>query len=119
MMHGCIIIFSTVPSGSPNNIESVGLNSSSLLLTWQPPLDHLLNGILRGYIVNLTETETGNHYQISSDVAQYTFNDLHPFYRYTFIVAALTIGRGPYSEINSIQMPQDGMIYMFFALCVT
>lgn len=64
----------------------------------------------------MTETETGNHYQIASDVAQYTFNDLHPFYRYTFIVAALTIGRGPYSEIISLQMPQDGMIHN--VLCI-
>ena len=58
----------------------------------------------------MTETETGNQYQISTDSAQYTFEGLHPFYRYTFIVAALTVGQGPFSEIYPLQMPQDGMI---------
>ena len=98
----------TVPSGSPREIEGLVLNSTSLSLMWQPPLDNLLNGIFTGYIINMTESETGSQYQITSDVPQYTFHNLHPFYRYTFIAAAVTVGPGPFSEIVFIQMPQDG-----------
>ena len=106
----CYVFFSpSVPSASPREIGGEALSSSSLLLTWQPPLDNQLNGILTGYVVNVTETETGDQYQISTDAAQYTFEGLHPFYRYTFIVAALTIGPGPFSGIFHLQMPQDGM----------
>ena len=99
-----------MPSASPREIGGEALSSSSLLLTWQPPLDDQLNGILTGYVVNVTETETGNQYQISTDAAQYTFEGLHPFYQYMFIVAALTVGQGPFSEIFPLRMPQDGMI---------
>lgn len=81
------------------------------MLTWQPPPDDQLNGLLTGYIVNVTETETGNQYQISTVSAQYTFEGLHPFYQYSFIVAASTIGQGPFSDIFTLQMPEDGTTY--------
>lgn len=57
----------------------------------------------------MTETVTGKQYQISTNTTEYTFEDLHPFYRYTFIIAAVTVGQGPFSEIFSLTMPQDGI----------
>ena len=106
-----MILFYTVPSAAPESVEGQALGPRSLLLTWQPPPADQLNGILTGYIVNVTETETGtgNQYQIPADVTQFTFQGLHPFYRYTFIVAAVTVGQGPFSGIFSQQMSQDGM----------
>ena len=35
---------------------------------------------------------------------------IHPFYNYTCIVAAVTIGVGPYSAPSVIQMPEDGKL---------
>ena len=107
-----VYFISTVPSGSPQDVGGSALSSSSLLLTWQPPLDDQLNGILTSYIVNVTETETGNQFQIVTDGTSYVLHNLHPFYRYTVIVAAVTIGKGPFSAILSLQMPQDGMIML-------
>jgi receptor-type tyrosine-protein phosphatase Q len=104
--HLSFMTLQTVPSGSPQEIEGSALSSSSLLLTWQPPPDEQLNGILTGYVVNMTEAETGNQYQILTDRDQYTLQDLHPFYRYTVIVAAVTVGPGPFSGIFPFQMPQ-------------
>ena len=100
-----------VPSASPGGFEGTPLNSTKLLLTWQPPPENQLNGVLTGYVVNVTETETGNQYQISTDVAEFIFQGLHPFYRYTFISAAVTVGQGPFSDIFSLQMPEDGMLH--------
>ena len=102
-----------MPSASPGEVGGEAISPSSLVLTWQPPPEDQLNGVLTGYLVNVTETETGVQYQISADTAQYTFEGLHPFYRYSFTVAASTIGIGPFSGIYTFQMPQDGKNIMF------
>lgn len=97
-----------MPSGSPREISGVAINSSTLALTWQPPAPDQLNGVLSSYLFNVTETETGLQYQISTDLPSYILEGLHPFYRYSFTIAAVTVGAGPFSEIFSFQMPQDG-----------
>ena len=33
---------------------------------------------------------------------------LHPFYTYTCIVAAVTVGVGPYSATVEVELPEDG-----------
>ena len=33
---------------------------------------------------------------------------LHPFYTYTCIVAAVTVGLGPYSTAVEVELPEDG-----------
>lgn len=106
---------SSVPSSSPRIIGGEALSSSSLLLTWQPPPASQINGILIGYIVNMTETVSGNQFQISTNNTEYTFGGLHPFYRYTFIIAAVTVGQGPFGEIFSLTTPQDGMNHYYVA----
>ena len=103
------LISHSVPSGSPQDIEVTAFSSRSALLMWQPPNNDQLNGVVTGYVINVTETETGNQNQIVTLEVQYTFNDLHPFYHYSFIVAAVTVGQGPFSAIFSQQMPQDGI----------
>ena len=41
--------------------------------------------------------------------------DLHPFYTYSFLIAAVTIAPGPASEIFTIQMPQTGNVKFDFS----
>ena len=36
-------------------------------------------------------------------------DDLHPYYRYRCIVAAETVGLGPFSIAVTTQLPEDGM----------
>jgi hypothetical protein len=96
-----------VPSGPPQEIEVNALSSRTALLMWQPPNNDQLNGVLTGYVINVTEIETGNQNQILTQGAQYTLHDLNPFYHYSFLVAAVTVGQGPFSAIFSLQMPQD------------
>ena len=99
-----------MPSAPPQEVQARSLSSSSVVLTWQLPPEDQLNGVLRGFLVNVTEAETGHQYQTSVDSTTYTLEGLHPFYRYSFIIAAVTIEPGPFSEVITLQMPQDGML---------
>ena len=40
----------------------------------------------------------------------FTVSDLHPFYTYRCTVAAETIGLGPFTAEQSIEMPEDGKL---------
>lgn len=39
-----------------------------------------------------------------------TVEDLHPHYVYSLAISAVTIGPGPYSQLHTVQMPEDGKI---------
>ena len=67
------------------------------------------NGIIRYYLVNVTETNTGYHYQIISTTTDIALSNLHPYYTYSISVAAYTIEEGPFSTPMSFTTLQDGM----------
>ena len=67
-------------------------------------------GIARGYLINATALESGEHSQwMSPNVSSLVVGGLHPYYQYDLVVAAVTIGVGPFSEVQRIQIPEDGM----------
>ena len=41
--------------------------------------------------------------------------DLHPHYVYSLVISAVTIAPGPYSQVYTVQMPEDGK-YMIITL---
>ena len=45
-----------------------------------------------------------------------TLTSLHPYYVYSFSVAAVTVGIGPYSTAINTTTDEDGTI-LFYALC--
>ena len=67
------------------------------------------NGIIRYYLVNVTETNTGYHYQTTSTTSDITLSNLHPYYTYSVTVAAYTIEEGPFSTPVTFTTLQDGM----------
>ena len=67
------------------------------------------NGIIRYYLVNVTETNTGYHYQTTSITSDIALSNLHPYYTYSITVAAYTIEKGPFSTPVSFTTLQDGM----------
>jgi len=86
------------------------VNSSALQLTWEPPAPEQRNGIIRGYLINATALESGEHSQwMSPNVSSLVVGGLHPYYQYDLVVAAVTIGVGPFTEVQHIQLPEDGM----------
>ena len=99
---------SVVPSTSPGNITVVEITSHSVSLMWLPPAREHQNGIIIGYIINVTVEETGEMYQLYSNTTNITAT-LTPFTMYTMVVTAEnSVGTGPYTEVVSIQSEEAG-----------
>lgn len=110
----------TAPSGPPETVGAVPLNSSTLQITWMPPDAEIRNGIVRQYIINVTELISGKTTMLQTNQTQAMFSGLHPHYYYSYAVAAETVAVGPWSELSLIQMPEDGMKFhnsINFATC--
>lgn len=81
----------------------------TFVVIWQPPPAVERNGIIRNYVVNLTELETGTVEQyIIFPELNITITSRHPFYRYRYAVAAETISLGPYSDPQVVHLPEAG-----------
>ena len=89
-------------------------DATTLVIQWQPPLDLHRNGIIRRYIVNITELDTSTLLQYFTTDLNITVPSLHPFYQYGYTVSAETIGVGPFSDTSIIHMPEAGR-YMWCA----
>ena len=97
-----------VPSAPPTNLSVIAPNATTLNITWQPPLPTHQNGIVRSYMVTVFSIESETSDQLITDQSYLVLYNLHPFYTYSFIIAAVTVGPGPSSEIFTIQMPSAG-----------
>jgi receptor-type tyrosine-protein phosphatase Q len=94
-----------VPSAPPTDLSAITPNATTLDITWQPPGLAHQNGIIRGYVLTVFSIEGGTSQQLNSNESHLVIYNLHPFYTYSFHIAAVTVGPGPFSEIFSIQMP--------------
>ncbi len=63
--------------------------------------------ILR-YSINITEQETRTVTTLETTNQSIVITERHPYYRYGYIVSAVTIGPGPYSVASIIRMPEAG-----------
>ena len=99
-----------MPSSAPMGLEANPLDSRTLLLSWSPPLQADRNGVIRMYYVNLTEEETGKMFHFETELTTLTQTSLHPHYHYSCVVAAYTVGVGPYSSSLTVQMPEDSKL---------
>ena len=96
------------------------MNSRVIQVQWEPPPLVDQNGVIRGYIINISVAETGSSFQLTSETTTLNISDLHPFYTYTLTVAAVTIGPGPYGLVLTVQMPEDGMDSFLISLfCIS
>ena len=99
---------SSVPSASPGNVTVVEITFHSVSLLWIPPVREYQNGIIIGYIINLTVEETGEMYQLHSSTTNITAT-LIPFTTYTIVITAEnSVGAGPYTEVLNIQSEETG-----------
>lgn len=82
----------------------------SALFTWEPPSLDEQNGIIIGYVINVTILETGENFLLYSNTTSLYVDNLIPFRTFVCIVAAMTSsGIGPFSSTFSVTTPQDGM----------
>ena len=107
----------TAPSSSPMLLTFSNISDSSFHLVWHslPAADQ--NGIIRHYIVNITEEDTGRQFQFTSLATYTSIGSLHPFYTYVCTVAASTVDIGPFSTPLTVTTLEGGMI--LFQLHIT
>ena len=89
----------------------VGDSPSSVDLAWDAPPYEMQNGRIRHYNVEITEDETGNVLEFTTNYTSITIDDLAPFHTYTCTVSAVTTSNGPSSEITFV-LPEGGE-YMY------
>ena len=100
----------TAPSSPPHNYAGVALSSRSILLTWDSPPAEEQNGIITGYLVNITELETGEASTMFTGSHNLTLYSLQPFTTYGFLVSAQTVaGRGPTTRLLSVTTQEEGL----------
>lgn len=102
-----------VPSTPPMNISGSALNSTTISLLWHPPKPEDHNGIIKYYIIVVDGKESGERLILTSNSTTVMVDALHPFYLYNFVIAAVTIGPGPYSDIYSLMTLEDGT-FMYY-----
>ena len=74
-----------------------------------PPPADTQNGIIRSYRVSVSVTETRQSFFLFLEGTELQFNSAHPFYTYTFTVAAETVnGAGPFGVDVTLTAPEDG-----------
>ncbi len=100
--------FSLAPVGSPVSLEVVSTSAASVTLSWSPPPELQLNGVLRHYILIIQELDSGRNVTLMSTDSLIVLSDLHPFYSYAIAVCPVTVDTGPCANFEPLQLPQDG-----------
>ena len=101
-------IMYSAPVGAPVLLAIESTTSTSISLTWDPPPDDQLNGVLRQFVILVEEIDTGRNFTMTSTEPQMVVGNLHPFYTYIISVCAVTIDIGPCAYYDPVQLPQDG-----------
>jgi receptor-type tyrosine-protein phosphatase Q len=89
-----------VPNGEPQNFTASSTSPFMAELSWSPPLAEEQNGVIINYIINVTDTETGDEFQLSTSHNTLTIaSNLKPYTTYTCVIAAETfVGLGPFTQ---------------------
>lgn len=103
----------SAPSSPPTEVTAAVLDSTTVELSWiVPPTTHH-NGIIRHFVIIITEINTGSEFQLTSEATLEVVSSLHPFYTYEVVVAAVTTDIGPLSDSIVFQLPEDGKMQVF------
>ena len=86
------------------------LSSEEAVISWEALDAADQNGIITGYVINITLISTGQSFQMMSSTNDLYLTSLLPFTTYTCRVAAVTnAGAGPYSIAISFLTEETGM----------
>lgn len=106
----------SVPIAPPQEVTADEVASMYLTLTWNAPPFEETNGIIRYYMIRVSELETGTSFFVTSNETEVTIPELHPYYTYECNVAAYTIDLGPYSTSITIQLLEEGETLHFYTI---
>lgn len=83
------------------------ITSTSISLQWSPPVEMFWNGIIREYLINITEYDTGIILAYHSMTTSITVSSLHPYYTYLGQISAFTVGYGPFTDVFQVTTLQN------------
>jgi receptor-type tyrosine-protein phosphatase Q len=92
----------TAPDGVPTNVTAIPLTSTSILLTWSPPLMIEQNGLIRNYKVSVSNNDKGTLIMEETSQLSIQVDDLDIFTLYYCSISAVTIQEGEYTEPISV-----------------
>ena len=93
---------------APVDLTYISINSTSILVSWSPPL--FSNGIIINYIVVVTEVEIDMELTLNATDTQVLITDLKPHTKYSVVVFAETsAGVGESSLSLAILTDEEGM----------
>lgn len=100
------------PSGPPQNTRAVTLSSRSILVQWDPPKALDMNGVITGYIINMSRPDGSKESRVSNgSSAMLVFTNLRPYTVYVFTVQAVNkAGAGPRSPLVSNRTYEESKI---------
>ena len=101
---------SPAPTAPPSTPQLTELTSQSFSLMWQPPPFEEINGDIRRYTISIVEVETGQEFETMTNISQATVTSLHPYYNYMCKVRAETILPGPFSDVISVLLLEEGEV---------
>ena len=108
------MFISIAPSSAPTNITVTSLTSKELSITWAPPVPSDQNGLIREYVITLLEEYSGTlvNITVEGNISSYVFQNLHPAYTYSLEIAAITVSKGPYSDVIKVDTDEDSEYFI-------
>lgn len=106
MLH--LIAHLIAPDSAPLHASGIPLDSTSIHITWDPPLSDDHNGVIREYRVNVTQIATEYFTQLVTNQTQIIIEDLKPYHIYHCHVSAITVDEGPYTTAITVLTEEAG-----------
>ena len=98
----------TAPSSPPVNVTAEAISPTLAKLTWEPPDPEHRNGRVQEYAIIRVILHSGELQELVSSNTEMVLEDLHPYTKYFFLVAARTVSLGPFSLQEFLHMPEAG-----------
>ena len=86
-----------------------------MAIQWTAPPSEDQNGVIRKYLINVTAIDTGKKDTYIFTGTTAIIASLIPSFTYEFTLSAYTVASGPYSNVTTITLPEDGKFMECYA----
>ena len=101
------------PSLPPTMVELTSVDAFQIHVTWNPPSEKSLRGILRNFAIEWRVSgENVSSMNLSADQNSHQLTNLKPFTEYDVRIAAVTVARGPFSDWSTSRTKEAGEHYI-------